>query len=94
MLAALNASPNVPPAILRRWDGRPWKPVEVGEGGTYIKAWVKGGPAFIMLRPAWPVNSRNPVLPMYGGSDVDMGFALAASLLSDAIAGRPLPILR
>ena len=94
MLAALNASPNVPPAILRRWDGRPWKPEEIGEGGTYIKPWVKGGPAFIMLRPAWPVNSRNPVLPMYAGTDVDMGFALAASLLADAIAGRQLPAVR
>jgi membrane-bound lytic murein transglycosylase B len=94
MLSALNASPNVPPAILRRWDGRPWKPDEIGQGGTYIKPWVKGGPAFIMLRPAWPVNSRNPVLPMYAGSDVDMGFALAASLLTDAIAGRPLATLR
>jgi membrane-bound lytic murein transglycosylase B len=93
MLAALNASPNVPPAILQRWDGRPWKPEEIGEGGTYIKPWVKGGPAFIMLRPAWPVNSRDPVLPMYAGSDVDMGFALSASLLADAIAGRPLPVL-
>jgi membrane-bound lytic murein transglycosylase B len=94
MLSALNASPNVPPAILRRWDGRPWKPDEIGQGGTYIKPWVKGGPAFIMLRPAWPVNSRDPVLPMYAGSDSDMGFALAASLLSDAIAGRRLPTLR
>jgi membrane-bound lytic murein transglycosylase B len=93
MLAALNASPNVPAAILRRWDGRPWKPEEVGAGGAYIKPWVKGGPAFLMLRPAWPVNSRNPVLPMYAGSDADMGFALAASLLADAIAGRPLPSL-
>ena len=93
MLAALNASPNVPPAILRRWDGRAWEPDEIGQGGTYVKPWVRGGPAFIMLRPAWPVNSRNPVLPMYAGSDVDMGFALAASLLADAIAGRPLPPL-
>jgi membrane-bound lytic murein transglycosylase B len=94
MLSALNASPNVPPGILQRWDGRAWKPDEQGHGGTYVKPWVKGGPAFIMLRPAWPVNSRNPVLPMYAGSDVDMGFALAASLLADAIAGRPLPPLR
>jgi membrane-bound lytic murein transglycosylase B len=94
MIAALNASPNVPPAILRRRDGRSWKSEEVGQGGTYIKPWVKGGPAFIMLRPAWPINSRNPVLPMYGGSDIDLGFALAASLLADAIAGRPLPPLR
>ena len=30
---------------------------------------------------------------MYAGSDKDMGFALAASLLADAIAGRPLPPL-
>jgi membrane-bound lytic murein transglycosylase B len=93
MLAALNASPNVPPGILRRWDGRPWKPQEIGGGGTYVKPWVKGGPAFIMLRPAWPVNSRNPVVPMYAGNDIDMGFALAASLLADAIAGRPVPTL-
>ena len=93
MIAALNASPNVPPAILKRWDGRAWKADEIGQGGTYVKPWVKGGPAFIMLRPAWPVNSRDPVLPMYAGSDVEMGFALAASLLADAIAGRPLPPL-
>ena len=94
MLAALGASPNVPPGILQRWDGRPWTPEQRGHGGTYVQPWVKGGPAFIMLRPAWPVNSRNPVLPMYAGSDSDMGFALAASLLADAIAGRPLPPLR
>ena len=93
MVSALAASPNVPPGILERWDGRPWKPEERGQGGTYVKPWAKGGPAFIMLRPAWPVNSRNPVLPMYAGSDTDMGFALAASLLADAIAGRPVPVL-
>lgn len=94
MLAALDASPNVPPGILQRWDGRAWNPEERGHGGTYIRPWIKGGPAFLMLRPAWPVNSRNPVLPMYAGTDTDMGFALAASLLADAIAGRPLPPLR
>jgi membrane-bound lytic murein transglycosylase B len=94
MLHALDASPNVPPGILQRWDGRPWKSYERGQGGTYVPGFVKGGPAFIMLRPAWPVNSRNPVLPMYAGSDQDMGFALAASLLADAIAGRPVPPLR
>ena len=94
MLSALDASPNVPPGILQRWDGRSWKRDERGHGGTYVKPWIEGGPAFIMLRPAWPVNSRNPVLPMYAGSDNDMGFALAASLLADAIAGRPLPPLR
>jgi hypothetical protein len=66
---ALNASPNVPRAFLRRWNGREWKPEEVGEGGTYLMPWAKGGPAFIMLCPAWPLNSRNPVLPMYAGSD-------------------------
>ena len=94
MLAALDASPNVPPGILRRWDGRAWTPELRGHGGTYVKPWVEGGPAFIMLRPAWPVNSANPVLPMYAGNDLDMGFAIAASLLADAIAGRPLPPLR
>lgn len=94
MNSALAASPNVPPAILRRWDNQPWKPGEIGQGGTYIKPWVKNGPAFILLRPAWPVNSRDPALAMYAGSDRDMGFALAASLLADAIAGRPLPPLR
>lgn len=94
MMSALNASPNVPPGILERWDGRAWKPEERGHGGTYIKPWIKNGPAFIMLRPAWPVNSRDPVLPMYAGSDLNMGFALAASLLADAIAARPLPPLR
>ena len=93
MLEALGASPNVPPGILQRWDGQPWKPEERGHGGTYIEPWGKEGPAFIMLRPAWPVNSQNPVLPMYAGSDTDMGFALAASLLADAIAGRALPPL-
>jgi len=93
MLSALNASPNVPPGILERWDGRPWKPDERGQGGTYVKPWATGGPAFIMLRPAWSVNSRNPVLPMYAGNDNDMGFAIAASLLADAIAGRQLPAL-
>lgn len=93
MLQALGASPNVPPGILERWDGRPWTPEERGHGSTYIPAFVKGGPAFVMLRPAWPVNSQNPIFPMYAGSDTNMGFALAASLLADAIAGRPLPPL-
>jgi len=93
MLQALNASPNVPPGILERWDGRPWTPEERGHGSTYMPAFVKGGPAYVMLRPAWPVNSRDPILPLYAGSDTDMGFALAASLLADAIAGRPLPPL-
>jgi membrane-bound lytic murein transglycosylase B len=94
MLQALNASPNVPSNILQRWDGRAWRPQEQGQGGTYIAPFVKGGPGFFMFRPAWPVNSRDPILPMYAGSDKDMGFALAASLLADAIAGRPLPPLR
>ena len=94
MLQALNASPNVPPGILERWDGRPWTSKERGEGSTYVPPFVKGGPAFVMLRPAWPVNSHDPILPMYAGSDHNMGFALAASLLADAIAGRPLPPLK
>ena len=93
MLQALDASPNVPPGILERWDGRPWTPEERGHGSTYLPALVEGGPAFVMLRPAWPVNSHDPILPMYAGSDTNMGFALAASLLADAIAGRPLPPL-
>jgi len=94
MLQALGASPNVPPGILERWDGRRWTPEERGHGSTYMPAFVEGGPAFVMLRPAWPVNSHDPVLPMYAGSDTNMGFALAASLLADAIAGRPLPPLK
>jgi membrane-bound lytic murein transglycosylase B len=94
MLQALNASPNVPPGILERWDGRAWTPEERGHGSTYVLPFVKGGPAFLMLRPAWPVNSHDPILPMYAGSDTNMGFALAASLLADAIAGRPLPPLK
>ncbi len=94
MLASLRASPNVPPAILQRWDGRPWRPDEIGGGGTYVAPFVKNGPAFILLRPAWLVNSRDPVKPLYPGEDKEMGFALAASLLADAIAGRALPPLR
>jgi membrane-bound lytic murein transglycosylase B len=93
MLQALGASPNVPPGILQRWDGRAWTPEERGHGSTFVPAFVKGGPAYVMLRPAWPVNSHDPILPMYAGSDHNMGFALAASLLADAIAGRPLPPL-
>jgi membrane-bound lytic murein transglycosylase B len=93
MLQALNASPNVPPGILERWDGRPWTPEERGHGSTYLPPFSEGGPAYLMLRPAWPVNSHDPILPMYAGSDTNMGFALAASLLADAIAGRPLPPL-
>lgn len=90
---ALNASPNVPPAIFKRWDGRAWTPQEIGQGSTFVPAFAKGGPAFLLLRPAWPVNSHDPILPMYAGSDTDMGFALAASLLADAIAGRAVPPL-
>ena len=93
MLQALGGSPNVPPGILERWDGRAWTPEERGHGSTYLPAFVEGGPAYVMLRPAWPVNSHDPILPMYAGSDQNMGFALAASLLADAIAGRPLPPL-
>lgn len=94
LLAARRTSPNVPPGNFVRWDGRPFKPAEISQGGMYVKPWVPGGPAFIMQRPAWPINSLNPVFAMYRVNDSDMGFALAASLLSDAIAGRPLPPLR
>jgi membrane-bound lytic murein transglycosylase B len=94
MLRALNASPNVPSGIFQRWDGNAWTSQEGGQGGTYIAPFLKGGPGYFLFRPAWPVNSRDPILPMYKGSDKDMGFALAASLLADAIAGRPLPPLR
>lgn len=93
MLRALGASPNVPPGILERWDGKPWTPQERGHGSTYLPAFMKGGPAFVLLQPAWSVNSHDPILPMYAGSDTNMGFALAASLLADTIAGRPLPPL-
>jgi membrane-bound lytic murein transglycosylase B len=93
-LRSLRAGPNVPPSILRRWDGRAWRPEELGSGGTLVGPITKGGPSFLLLRPAWPVNSRDPVKPLYPGQDDEMGFALAASLLADAIAGRSIPPLR
>lgn len=93
-LRGLGAGPNVAPSILKRWDGRDWRPEELGSGGTLVGPLTKDGPSFLLLRPAWPVNSRDPVKPLYPGEDKEMGFALAASLLADAIAGRPLPPLR
>ena len=82
---------NVPTGILQRWDGRPWKDSERSWSGTYVEPYGDKGPAFLMLFPAWPTNSRNPARPRYFDETSDMGFALAAGLLADAIAGRPVP---
>jgi peptidoglycan lytic transglycosylase B len=93
MARTLEQPVNVPTGILRRWDGRPWKDSERSWSGTYVEPYGDKGPAFLMLFPAWPVNSRNPARPRYFDETNDMGFALAAGLLADAIAGRPLPSL-
>ena len=94
MARALEQPVNVPTGILRRWDGRPWKDNERSWSGSYVEPYGDKGPAFLMLFPAWPVNSRNPARPRYFNEDNDKGFALAAGILGDAIAGRPLPPLR
>jgi membrane-bound lytic murein transglycosylase B len=93
MARTLDQPVNVPTGILRRWDGRPWKDSERSWSGTYLEPYGDQGPAFLMLFPAWPVNSRNPARPRYFDETKDFGFALAAGLLADAIAGRPLPPL-
>ena len=94
MARVLDQPVNVPTGILRRWDGRPWKDSERSWSGTYVELYGDKGPAFLMLFPAWPVNSRNPARPRYFDETSDMGFALAAGILADAIAGRPTPPLR
>jgi membrane-bound lytic murein transglycosylase B len=94
MARVLEQPVNVPTGILQRWDGRPWKDSERSWSGKYLEPYGNKGPAFLMLFPAWPTNSRNPARPRYFDETSDMGFALAAGLLADAIAGRPLPPLR
>ena len=90
---ALEQPNNVPANILRRWDGRPWTRTQFNYSGSYIEPYGASGPAFLMLTPAWAVNSFNPYRARYFNDDRDKGFALAAALLADAIAGRPLPQL-
>lgn len=93
MARVLEQPVNVPTGILKRWDGRPWTDAQRSWSGTYIEPYGDDGPAFLMLMAAWPVNSRNPARPRYFNETDDMGFALAAGLLADAIAGRPVPTL-
>lgn len=88
---ALEQPNNVPANILRRWDGRPWTRTEHGWSGSYVEPYGLAGPAFLMLLPSWPVNGVNPYRQRYFNDDQDKGFGLAAGLLADAIAGRPLP---
>ncbi len=85
---------NVPTGILQRWDGKPWTAAQRNWSGSYLEPFGADGPAALMLLPAWPVNSRNPARPRYFNEQEDMGFALAAGILADAIAGRPTPLLR
>ena len=91
---ALDQPNNVPSNILRRWDGQAWTRDQQNWSGSYLEPYGKTGPAFLMLLPTWPVNSLNPARPRYFNDDQDKGFALAAGLLADAIAGRPLPPLK
>ena len=93
MAHALDQPYNVPTGILRRWDGKPWSDEQRNWSGTYVEPYGSDGPAFLMLMPAWPVNSLNPVKPRYFDHNEDWGFALAVGLLADAIAGRPVPPL-
>lgn len=94
MARTLDQPVNVPTGILQRWDGQPWTDTQRSWSGTYIEPYGDKGPAFLMLMAAWPVNSRNPARPRYFSQTDDMGFALAAGLLADAIAGRAVPTLR
>lgn len=89
---ALDQPNNVPANILRRWDGKPWTREQQNWSGSYLEPYGRSGPAFLMLLPTWPVNSLNPARPRYFNDDKDKGFALAAGLLADAIAGRPVPV--
>ncbi|QNM82317.1 lytic murein transglycosylase [Sphingomonas sabuli] len=90
---ALEQVNNVPANILRRYDGKRWAGAQQGWAGAYVEPYGKAGPAFLVLPPAWAVNSVNPYRELYFNDDHDKGFALAAALLADAIAGRPVPDL-
>jgi membrane-bound lytic murein transglycosylase B len=94
MARAIEQPYNVPTGILQRWDGKPWTRAQRNWSGSYLEPFGPAGPAVLMLLPAWPVNSRNPARPRYFDEQRDMGFALAAGILADAIAGRPTPPLR
>ena len=76
----------------KRWDGKPWNTVSAKWTGRYVEPFGQEGPAFLLPMAATPINFRDPYTEGYSerGSD---GFALAAALLAEAIAGRPIPDL-
>ena len=94
MARSLEQPYNVPAQILRRWDGRAWTRAQRAWSGTYVEPFGVDGPAFLLLLPATPVNMLNPARPRYFDDTKDLGFGLAAGLLAEAIAGRPLPPIR
>ncbi|HEX2802753.1 MAG TPA: lytic murein transglycosylase, partial [Sphingomicrobium sp.] len=72
-----------------RWDGKPWTRTTGGWSGRYVEPFGKQGPAFLLPMAATPLNFRDPY--MEGYSERGDGFAIAAALLAEAIAGRPTP---
>lgn len=73
-----------------RWDGKPWTSVSARWTGRYVEPFGKGAPAFLLPMAATPINFRDPYMEGYSERGND-GFAIAAALLAEAIAGRPIP---
>ena len=76
----------------KRWDGKPWTRANAHWAGRYVEPFGKDGTAFLLPMAATAINFRDPYMEGYSerGSD---GFAIAAALLAEAIAGRPIPDL-
>lgn len=73
-----------------RWDGKPWTRASAHWSGRYVEPFGKEGPAFLLPMAATAINFRDPYLSGYEERGND-GFAIAAALLAEAIAGRPIP---
>ena len=77
----------------QRWDGRPWPRSSQHWMGRYVEPFGKRGPAFLLPMAATPINFHDPYRNGYEERGDD-GFAIAAGLLAEAIAGRPIPDLK
>jgi membrane-bound lytic murein transglycosylase B len=75
-----------------RWDGKPWGRASQHWTGRYVEPFGKEGPAFLLPMAATPINFHDPYRNGYEERGDD-GFAIAAALLAEAIAGRPIPDL-
>ncbi|MFN3944219.1 MAG: lytic murein transglycosylase [Allosphingosinicella sp.] len=79
-------------AYLRSPDGRPWPEAWRSAGGELVRPFGEDGPLFLTTRNATPLNHASPFRSRYG-TPPGIGFAFAAQLLADRIAGRPGPRL-